>query len=38
MRARATSLRVSVAEVALMVVEAHEAMEKLGLGRVRGGG
>ncbi|CAM3548481.1 ANTAR domain-containing response regulator [Bordetella flabilis] len=33
MRARATSLRVTVAEVASMVVEAQEVMEKLGLGR-----
>lgn len=33
MRSRATSLRVTVAEVATMLIEAHEAMEKLGLGR-----
>ena len=33
MRTRATSLRVTVAEVASMLIEAHEAMEKLGLGR-----
>ena len=32
MRSRATRLRVSVAEVAAMIVEASEAMEKLGLG------
>jgi AmiR/NasT family two-component response regulator len=32
MRTRATSLRVTVAEVALMVIGAHEAMDKLGLG------
>jgi len=38
MRARATALRVTVAEVALMVVDAHEAMEKLGLGRPPRGG
>ncbi|MET3496566.1 ANTAR domain-containing response regulator [Variovorax boronicumulans] len=38
MRTRATTLRVTVAEVASMVVEAHEAMEKLGLGRLREGG
>ncbi|XAH22215.1 ANTAR domain-containing protein [Xylophilus sp. GW821-FHT01B05] len=36
MRSRATALRVTVAEVATMVVEAHEAMEKLGLGRASG--
>lgn len=36
MRSRATALRVTVAEVAAMVVEAHEAMEKLGLGRAPG--
>lgn len=34
MRSRATSLRVSVAEVAAMLIEAQEAMEKLGLGRI----
>lgn len=33
MRSRATGLRVTVAEVAAMVIEAQEAMEKLGLGR-----
>ncbi|WP_260602604.1 ANTAR domain-containing response regulator [Variovorax sp. MHTC-1] len=33
MRARATTLRVTVAEVSAMIFEAHEAMEKLGLGR-----
>jgi AmiR/NasT family two-component response regulator len=33
MRARATTLRVTVAEVSAMIIEAHEAMEKLGLGR-----
>ena len=33
MRARATSLRVTVAEVATMLLEAQEAMEKLGLRR-----
>ena len=33
MRARATSLRVTMAEVAAMLLEAHEAMERLGLGR-----
>jgi len=32
MRARATQLRVSVAEVAAMILEASEAMERLGLG------
>ncbi len=31
MRTRATKLRVTVAEVSAMVIEAHEAMEKLGL-------
>ncbi|SDZ70756.1 Two-component response regulator, AmiR/NasT family, consists of REC and RNA-binding antiterminator (ANTAR) domains [Variovorax sp. YR266] len=36
MRSRATALRVTVAEVAAMVVEAHEAMEKLGFGRTPG--
>ncbi|WP_020070442.1 ANTAR domain-containing response regulator [Paraburkholderia caledonica] len=34
MRSRATSLRVTVGEVATMVIDAHEAMEKLGLGKV----
>jgi AmiR/NasT family two-component response regulator len=33
MRTRATSLRVTVAEVAAMLIEAQEAMDKLGLGR-----
>ncbi len=33
MRSRATSLRVTIAEVATMLIEAQEAMEKLGLGR-----
>jgi AmiR/NasT family two-component response regulator len=33
MRSKATSLRVTVAEVALLLIDAHEAMEKLGLGR-----
>ncbi len=37
MRTRATGLRVSVAEVAAMIVEASEAMEKLGLGALRPG-
>lgn len=32
-RARATSLRITVAEVAVMLLEAQEAMEKLGLQR-----
>ena len=31
MRTKATSLRVTVGEVALMVSEAHEAMERLGM-------
>jgi AmiR/NasT family two-component response regulator len=31
MRARATSLRLTVAEVSTMIIEAQEAMEKLGL-------
>lgn len=35
MRTRATGLRVSVAEVAAMIIEASEAMEKLGLGGAR---
>ena len=34
MRARATSSRVTVGEIASMVIDAHEAMEKLGLGRL----
>jgi len=33
MRSRATSLRVTVGEIATMVIDAHEAMEKLGLGQ-----
>lgn len=33
MRARATSLRITVGEIATMVIDAHEAMEKLGFGR-----
>ena len=33
MRTKATSLRVTVAEVASMLIEAQEAMEKLGLAR-----
>lgn len=37
MRGRATRLRVSVAEVAAMIVDASEAMEKLGLGGSRPG-
>ena len=32
MRSRATSLRVTVGEIATMVIDAHEAMKKLGLG------
>lgn len=32
MRSRATSLRVTVGEVATMVIDTHEAMQKLGLG------
>lgn len=34
MRARATSLRVTVGEVALMLIEAQEAMDRLGLGQI----
>lgn len=34
MRERATTLRVTVAEVATMLLETHEAMEKLGFGTV----
>ncbi|CAG9184585.1 ANTAR domain-containing response regulator [Cupriavidus pampae] len=34
MRERATKLRVTVAEVAMMVLDAHESMEKLGLGKI----
>jgi AmiR/NasT family two-component response regulator len=33
MRSRATSLRVTAREIATMVIDAHEAMEKLGLGK-----
>lgn len=33
MRSRATSLRVTVGEIATMVIDAHEAMDKLGLGK-----
>jgi two-component system, response regulator PdtaR len=33
MRSRATSLRVTVGEIATMVIDAHEAMEKMGLGK-----
>ncbi|MGF6759976.1 AmiR/NasT family two-component response regulator [Paraburkholderia sp. GAS33] len=33
MRSRATGLRVTVGEIATMVIDAHEAMEKLGLGK-----
>lgn len=33
MRTRATTLRITVAEVAQMVIDAQEAMEKLGLGK-----
>lgn len=33
MRSKATSLRVTVAEVAILLIDAHEALEKLGLGR-----
>ena len=32
MRSRATALRVTAGEIAAMVIDAHEAMEKLGLG------
>ncbi|MFL9981860.1 ANTAR domain-containing response regulator [Paraburkholderia sediminicola] len=32
-RSRATSLRVTVSEIATLVIDAHEAMEKLGLGK-----
>lgn len=32
MRSRATSLRITVGEVACMIIDAHEAMEKLGIG------
>lgn len=37
MRERATHLRVTVAEVATMLLETHEAMERLGLGKPRPG-
>lgn len=33
MRARATELRVTVGEIATMVIDAHEAMDRLGLSR-----
>lgn len=33
MRSRATSLRVTVGEIAAMVIDTHEAMEKLSLGK-----
>lgn len=33
MRSRATSLRVTVGAIATMVIDAHEAMEKLGFGK-----
>ncbi|ERJ37730.1 Response regulator receiver (CheY) and ANTAR domain protein [Burkholderia sp. AU4i] len=33
LRSRATSLRITVGEIATMVIDAHEAMEKLGLGK-----
>ncbi|WP_118178679.1 ANTAR domain-containing response regulator [Paraburkholderia phosphatilytica] len=36
MRARATSLRITVGEIATMVIDAHEAMEKLGFGKHAG--
>ena len=36
MRTRATKLRVTVAEVSAMIIDAHEAMEKLGLGNPSG--
>ena len=32
MRTRATALRVTVAEVSAMIIEARETMEKVGLG------
>jgi AmiR/NasT family two-component response regulator len=34
MRSRATGLRVTVGEIATMVIDAYEAIEKLGLGKV----
>ena len=33
MRSRATELRVTVGEIATIVIDAHEGMEKLGLGK-----
>ncbi|AYQ91571.1 response regulator receiver protein [Burkholderia gladioli] len=33
MRSKATSLRVTVGDIATMVIDAHEAMDKLGLGK-----
>jgi AmiR/NasT family two-component response regulator len=33
LRSRATSLRATVGDIASMVIDAHEAMEKLGLGK-----
>ncbi|MBB6561744.1 putative transcriptional regulator [Acidovorax soli] len=38
MRERATGLRVTVAEVAAMLLETHEAMEKLGFGAAKPAG
>jgi AmiR/NasT family two-component response regulator len=38
MRAKATSLRITVGEVAVMVADAHEAMERLGIGAAKAGG
>jgi len=35
MRTKATGLRITIAEVAAMLIEAQEAMEKLGLNRLR---
>jgi AmiR/NasT family two-component response regulator len=35
-RSRATRLRATIGEVATMVIDAHEAMEKLGLGKPSG--
>jgi AmiR/NasT family two-component response regulator len=32
-RSRATGLRVTISEIATMVIDAHEAMEKLGLAK-----
>jgi AmiR/NasT family two-component response regulator len=34
MRSRATGLRITVGEIATMVIDAYEAIEKLGLGKV----